>query len=111
MRPFQIICLTLILTQGAVGGARTPLYVGALFEFSEHWFKDYTPFFPKIIDRALEDIRNKSDVLQDYDLTIIYRDTKVNYSFVNLINWQLMKAFYPLLSDEIKKIVKVVFIC
>ncbi|XP_060581360.1 gamma-aminobutyric acid type B receptor subunit 2-like [Ruditapes philippinarum] len=56
--------------------ARTPLYVGALFEFSEHWFKDYTPFFPKIIEHAVKGIQNRTDILQDYDLQIEYGDTK-----------------------------------
>ena len=62
--------------------ARTPLYVGALFEFSEHWFKDYTPFFPKIIEHAVKEIQNNSDILQDYELQISYRDTKVFILFI-----------------------------
>jgi hypothetical protein len=64
--------------------ARTPLYVGALFEFSEHWFKDYTPFFPKIIEHAVKGIQNRTDILQDYDLQIEYGDTKVQVTLDRL---------------------------
>ncbi|XP_045177177.2 gamma-aminobutyric acid type B receptor subunit 2-like [Mercenaria mercenaria] len=71
-----ILRLTLIVITCQIVSARTPLFVGALFEFSEHWFKDYTPFFPRIIEQALKDIQNRTDILQDYELVISYRDTK-----------------------------------
>lgn len=65
----------LVLLTKAAG--KKPLYVGALFELSEHWYRKYTPFFITIMEHAFAEIDNRTDLLTDYSLQLIPKDTEV----------------------------------
>lgn len=62
---------------GSANAGRTPLYVGGLFELTEHWWSSYTNLFPVVLEQAFEAVRNHSTILQDYDIKLVQRDTKV----------------------------------
>ena len=66
------------LPRSEVNAERTPLYVGGLFELTEHWWYKYTNLFPLVLERAFGDIRNSSNVLQDYEIRLVSKDTKVS---------------------------------
>ena len=60
--------------------SKRPLYVGALFELSDHWYASYVNFFINIVEYAFQQIENNTDILADYSLKLITKDTKVNNS-------------------------------
>ena len=63
-----------------VSAAKQNLYVGGLFELSGHWFADYVNFFVQIFEHAFEEIENRTDLLADYSLKLITKDTQVMLS-------------------------------
>ena len=72
-----IVLLTWFLVLTKVATDKHPLHVGALFELSNHWFANYVNFFVNIIEHAFEEIGNRSDILADYSLQLIAKDTQV----------------------------------
>ena len=78
------ILFLVLLTFGALCGrevdSKRPLYVGALFELSDHWYASYVNFFINIVEYAFQQIENNTDILADYSLKLITKDTKVNTS-------------------------------
>ena len=69
-----LTCSTIWLQ--SVADKRT-LHVGALFELSNHWYTDYANFFINIIEHVFEEVENRTDILRDYSLKLITRDTEV----------------------------------
>ena len=53
------------------------LHVGALFEITDHFYDEYVNFFDDVITNAFEETRNRTDMLSDYALNLITKDTKV----------------------------------
>lgn len=66
----------------AAGAARTPLYVGGLFELTEHWWSRYTNLFPLVLQRAFDELKNRSDILQGYEIQLVSKDTQVGILFI-----------------------------
>ena len=66
------LAVLMILVRG-----KQPLYVGALLELSDHWFSNYVNFFVNIWEYAFEEIENRTDILADYSLQLITKDTQV----------------------------------
>ena len=56
---------------------RIPLYVGGLFELTKHWWISYTNFFPSIVEFVFETVRERNDILPDYELVLVTKDTQV----------------------------------
>ena len=54
------------------------LYVGALLELTNHWYAEYTSFFITILEHAFEEIEQRTDLLADYSLQLITKDTQVS---------------------------------
>ena len=46
-------------------------------ELSNHWYENYIKFFPTIIEHVFEEIENRTDILADYSLQLITKDTQV----------------------------------
>ena len=57
--------------------AKKTLCVGALLELSNHWYQKYVNFFINIIEHVFEEADNRTDILQDYSLKLITKDTQV----------------------------------
>lgn len=72
-----IVLLTWFLALTKVETEKRTLHVGALFELSNHWFASYVNFFVNIIEHAFEEIGNRTDILADYSLQLIAKDTQV----------------------------------
>ena len=53
------------------------LHVGALFEITDHFYDKYANFFDDVITNAFEEIRNRTNILLDYALNLVTKDTKV----------------------------------
>ncbi|WAR02880.1 GABR2-like protein [Mya arenaria] len=88
--------------------ALTPLHVGVLLEQTNHWYKDYTNFFPVIMESVIEAVRNNSDILPDYDFFLDVADTEgkaglAAKQMINLIEEGPPKVAImgPSLSDEL----------
>ena len=56
---------------------RRPLYVGSLLELTNSWASKNAITFPKIWEFAFEEIGNRTDILADYSLQLIVKDTQV----------------------------------
>lgn len=54
------------------------LYVGALLELSNHWYQKYVNFFGLILEHVFEEVDNRTDILPDYSLKLIKKDTEVS---------------------------------
>ena len=57
--------------------AKTPLYVGVLSPMSDYWFGKYGPLFDLIFQTAFEEVANRTDLLTDYELRIVSKNTQV----------------------------------
>ncbi|KAL3841859.1 hypothetical protein ACJMK2_019956 [Sinanodonta woodiana] len=57
-------------------GDRIPLYVGCLMELEPPWWADYARFFPKLIEHTMAQIKNRGDVLSEYELKLIVENTQ-----------------------------------
>ena len=56
---------------------KNTLCVGALLELSNHWYQKYVNFFIDIIEHVFEEVENRTDILPDYSLQLITKDTQV----------------------------------
>ena len=74
-RVILIVCGLSFVT--CVLAEKQVLYVGALMELSNHWYENYIKFFPTIIKHVFEEIENRTDILADYSLQLITKDTQV----------------------------------
>ena len=74
-RVILIVCGLSFVT--CVLAEKQVLYVGALMELSNHWYENYINFFPTIIEHVFEEIENRTDILADYSLQLITKDTQV----------------------------------
>lgn len=56
-----------------------PLYIGSLQELSElpEWY-ELNVYTPGVINRTLTLINNRSDLLDGYELKIVYKDIQVS---------------------------------
>lgn len=75
--------LACFLLFSLVSAEKKILHVGALLELSNHWYEEYVNFFDNIIEHAFEKIENRTDILADYSLKLITKDTQVMIS-INL---------------------------
>lgn len=58
---------------------KIPLHIAALQEWSNTpFFYKFPIYFQQVIDYGLKEINNHSEILVDYDLQFVYRDTKVS---------------------------------
>ena len=79
---FFLLTLVVLFTSTTTG--KHPLYVGGLLELSTNWYHKYVNFFVHIFEYAFEEIENRTDILADYSLKLISKDTQVNILvFVN----------------------------
>ena len=60
------------------------LYVGALFELSNHWYEKYVNFFVTIVEHVFEEVDNRTDILPGYSLKLITKDTEVSVLALSL---------------------------
>lgn len=74
----RLLCILIfcVYLNGSHADGRT-LYVGALFELSNHWYAKYINFFITILEHAFDEIDNRTDILADYSLKLITKDTQV----------------------------------
>ena len=56
---------------------KEPLYVGALVELTNNWYEDYVKFFVNIWEHVFEEIDIRTDILGEYSLQLIVKDTEV----------------------------------
>ena len=69
--------LTLCALSALVDADRRTLHVGALFELSNHWYEKYINFFVTILEHVFQEVDNRTDILADYSLKLITKDTQV----------------------------------
>ena len=77
MKIFFLLMLFVFSTN--VSAEQKTLYVGALFELSDFWYAKYVNFFIDIIEYVFEQVQNNTEILADYSLKLITKDTKVKY--------------------------------
>ena len=53
------------------------LHVGALMEMTRFWYAKYETFFIDILEHTFGEIENRTDILTEYLLKLIPKDTKV----------------------------------
>ena len=73
------IILFIVLTNTLVATEKKTLYVGALLELSNHWYQKYVNFFINIIEYVFEEVGKRTDILADYSLQLITKDTQVSF--------------------------------
>ena len=73
-----IILLTLLVFATHIGTAKHTLYVGGLMEMSNNWYAKYCNSFIHILEYVFDQIENRTDILVDYSLTLLTKDTQVN---------------------------------
>ena len=71
-----IYCVTSFMVR--VAPERQVLHVGVLLEMTNHWYGEYVNFFVNIIEHVFEEVENRTDILADYSLKLITKDTQVN---------------------------------
>ena len=81
MKLVFVICLIIIQTALA---DKSELYVGALLELSNHWYENWVNYFINIIEHAFKEIENRTDILVDYSLKLIPKDTQVHVLDYNI---------------------------
>ena len=69
--------LLVIACTGVFVKCKQPLYVGALVELTNNWYEDYVNFFVTMWEHVFEEIDNRTDILADYTLQLIIKDTEV----------------------------------
>ena len=69
--------LILCILSAEVCSEKHTLHVGALFELSNHWYAEYINFFVTILEHVFEEVENRTDILADYSLKLITKDTQV----------------------------------
>lgn len=77
MKTFVVVMMCCVIIQMLVA-EKSMLHVGALFELSNHWFARYITFFIEVIEHVFEEIENRTDILADYSLKLISKDTEVS---------------------------------
>ena len=74
-----LICAIVLTTFViSVSTEKTTLYVGALLELSNHWYQKYVNFFGLILEHVFEEVDNRTDILPNYSLKLIKKDTEVS---------------------------------
>lgn len=71
------VLLTFSVVVSFVTSDKGTLYVGALFELSNHWYANYINFFVTILEDVFKEVDNRTDILADYSLQLITKDTQV----------------------------------
>ena len=74
---YRILVFMILLTSARVLPEKTTLFIGALFELSNHWYQSYVNFFIDIIEYVFEEVENRTDILADYSLKLVTKDTQV----------------------------------
>ena len=85
----NITVMLLVIVQVSVED-KTSLHVGALLELSHNWFGRYFNFYIEILEHVLTEIENRTDILPDYSLKLISKDTKVfmkQFLFLNVSSY------------------------
>lgn len=59
--------------------AAIPLYVAGLLEQTNYWWSKYANFLPILFESTAEEILNRTDILNGYELKFIYADTQVRF--------------------------------
>lgn len=74
------LVLILILFSTPYEG-KTPLYIGAILPYSKDgWIGAFGRQSVVGTKLAVKDINERNDVLEDYELKVIYRDSMVRYN-------------------------------
>lgn len=63
---------------------KTTLNIGVLIEQSKSWYKYIANGFLFVYEHVLQDIREKEDLLPDFDFKLTVRDTEVSHIEVYL---------------------------
>ena len=72
------LCILILLVQiHGYFGDKDPLCVGILLEATQHGLSKYLAFLTAILEHAFEEILNGTDLLQEYSLKLIPKDTQV----------------------------------
>lgn len=73
-----LLTLCILIASTSVLAEKKALFVGALLELSNHWYEKYVNFFINIIDYVFQQVENRTDILADYTLRLVTKDTEVN---------------------------------
>ena len=65
-----------------IASEKQTLYIGGLLELSNSWYAPYANFLTSIIEYVFEEVENRTDILTDYSLQLVAKDTEVNSVFV-----------------------------
>ena len=69
--------LMLVVTSNSLALGKHNLYVGGLLELSVNWYHKYVNSFRHIFEYAFEEVENRTDILSDYSIKMITKDTQV----------------------------------
>ena len=62
-------------------GEKELLQVSVLLEATQHGLSKYFALFPEILELVFEDVENRMDILPEYSLKLIPKDTQVTPFF------------------------------
>lgn len=96
----QVKCFPIILCLWSVFSVyadKTPLYMAGVLELSDlpEWFA-FPPVVVKIVNNTLNDINNKTNLLEDFNLQMVTRDMGVSISRVFCATWLKNNSFIEL---------------
>ncbi|XP_076116620.1 gamma-aminobutyric acid type B receptor subunit 2-like [Mytilus galloprovincialis] len=76
---------------------------------SDHWWSKYANFLPTLFQSAADEIFNRTDILDGYELKFVYGDTKGKEGLAGKVLNEVLSAsppkiavFGPQMSDEVK---------
>ena len=79
---YPLLFLIATLAPARVSPEKTTLYIGALLELSNHWYESYVNFFINIIEYVFEEVENRTDILSEYSLKLVTKDTQVGLAML-----------------------------
>ena len=75
-RTVIFLCFLVVQIHKSVGGKDT-LHVSVLLETTHYFLSKYFTFFSDILEHAFKEIENRRDILPEYSLELIPKDTQV----------------------------------
>ena len=77
MKTSKLIVAIMFYLFGCFYCDKKKLHVGVLLELTDNWYVRYTNFFPDVFRYGFKGVDNRSDILSDYTIELVIRDTKV----------------------------------
>lgn len=96
-----ILCLLVNSVYCTSSGSKTQLYVGGMFPLGTRFGNLNGSELASICNVAVEMVNNRSNILTNYNLNLIYNDTKVKQSASFKYFYHFMNILWPGLNGDL----------